>query len=116
MNSDVCSSDWMIALYRTAVDRAPDGQGQVVGGPIDRRAVEGDHPGRTPLLAVGALEPREERQRGLDLRGPFPDAHRVATLADHVVGVAERQRPGQEAAVGAHGVLEVRERGGCASA
>ena len=32
-------------------------------------------------------------------------------LADHLVGVPERQHPGQEAAVGAHGVLEMRERG-----
>ena len=67
------------------------GQRQVVGRPLDRRPVERDHPARPALLAVGALQPREQRAGRLRLGGALPGAHGLAVLAGRLVGVAQRQ-------------------------
>ena len=77
-------------------------------GARDRRvAVERDHAAGPGLLPVGALEPGQQRQRGLGLGGALPRADGVAMEAARLVGVTERDRGRQEAAIGADGGLEM---------
>ena len=58
-------------------------------------------------LPVRALEPGEQRQRGLGLGGALPRADGVAVEAARLVGITERDRGRQEVAIGADGGLEV---------
>ena len=59
------------------------------------------------VLPVRALEPGEQRQRGLGLGGALPRADGVAVEAARLVGITERDRGRQEAAIGADGGLEM---------
>jgi hypothetical protein len=51
-----------------------DGQGEIVGRALQRPAVEGDHPGRPPLVAVHALQAGQDGQARPGLQRPPPGA------------------------------------------
>src|SRR5882724_8116571 len=47
----------------------------------ESRPIQGDHPARAALLAIGALEPREEWKRRQGFGGAFPGADRLAMVS-----------------------------------
>src|SRR5262245_18176644 len=85
---------------------------EIVGRALGRGAIERDHPAGAVLLAVGALESREQRQHRVRLGGALPRAHGFARVARRLEGITESHRRRHEVPVGPQGGAEVAGGGG----